>query len=78
MKEYMYIYVCVCVCVSRERYEKYFPRYEQNHILSLCFCLSLYIVIHRQICFILSELISVASWNRNPVDSNAKPKLLTI
>ena len=38
------------------------------------------IVIHRQICFVLSELISVASssWDRNPVDSNANPKLLTI
>ena len=42
-----------------------------------------YIVIHRQICFVLSELISAArrylprSWDRNPVDLNAKPKLLT-
>ena len=44
----------------------------------------IYIVIHRLICFVLSELISVArqylpvSWDRNPVDSNSKPKLLTI
>ena len=41
----------------------------------------IYIVIHRQICFVLSELISVArhtsfrSWDRNPVDSNANPNL---
>ena len=39
---------------------------------------------HRQICFVLSELISVGlavssrSGDRNPVDSYAKPKLLTI
>ena len=40
----------------------------------------IYIVIHRQICFVLSELINVAirldsrSWDRNPVDSNANPR----
>ena len=42
----------------------------------------IYIVIHRQICFVLSELISVTvssrSWDRNPVDSNAKPRFLTL
>ena len=44
----------------------------------------IYIVIHRLICFVLSELISVArqylpvAGNRNPVGSNVKPKLLTI
>ena len=40
----------------------------------------IYIVIHRQIRLALSELISVAShsWDRNPVDSNAKQKPLTI
>ena len=37
----------------------------------------IYIVIHRQICFVLSELISVAGIE-TLVDSNAKPKLLTI
>ena len=40
----------------------------------------IYVVIHRQIFFVLSELISVASyilasrsWDQNPVDSNANP-----
>ena len=45
---------------------------------------NIYIVIHREICFVLSELISVArqylpvDWDQNPVYSNVKPKLLTI
>ena len=44
----------------------------------------MYEVIHWQICFVLSELNSVArhtssrSWDRNPVNSNANPSFYTL
>ena len=51
------------LCIMRAAAENSFTRVLNPHVGA---CIYIYIVIHRQICFILSELISVARHTRFP------------